>query len=133
MYAYICTNVACMYVYTGIYTKYVHICSFAVKPDVDWGNDLAFGKPTKQSTVTNDGWPSKAVDGYPYTNYKNSTCTHTENVTGNWWQVDLGSNYEIRQVWITNRGDDCCCKFNQTQVRRVNVTLLVDIRNTCDT
>ena len=106
--------------------------SFAVQPEVDWTKNLALGKPTKQSTVTDNGRPSRAVDGNRNTDFFSLSCTHSANITGNWWQVDLGAVYEIWDVVITNRGD-CCGKLNQTQTWRVYGTLSVNIRNICDT
>jgi len=80
---------------------------------------LALGKPTKQSTTHLIGVSSKAVDGNKNTNYTFEGCTHTKNSTGSWWQVDLGSVYEIRDVVITNRAD-CCGKFNVVCLFRTN-------------
>ena len=81
---------------------------------------MALGKPTKQSTTNTKGAESsKAVDGNNNTHFAHLSCTHTENKTGNWWQVDLGSVYDIREVVITNRGD-CCSKFNVVCLFRTN-------------
>ena len=98
--------------------------SFLVQPDeVDWTKNLALGKPARQSTVTNNAGPSRAVDGNKNSIFRAKHCTHSANIKGNWWQVDLGAVYEIRDVVITNRGD-CCGKLNPTRSRRVNATLL---------
>ena len=91
--------------------KQTCLSSFLAQSDIDWSENLALGKPTKQLTTTDNGRPSRAVDGNRNTVFDNLSCTHGANITGNWWKVDLGAVYEIRDVVITNRGD-CCGKFN---------------------
>ena len=92
------------------------VMMFLVSPgDVNWTTDnVALGKPTTQST-TFRRYPSRfAVDGNLNTNMHEYSCSHTEpKVRGGWWQVDLGTVYEIRRVVITNRGD-CCGKLHNT-------------------
>ena len=95
----------------------------------DLTKNLALRRPTKQSTVIYKAWPSKAVDGNRNSLLGASSCTHSAYITGNWWQVDIGAVYEIRDVVITNRGD-CCGKWKQTRSRQVNMIYTTD---ECDT
>ena len=47
----------------------------------------------------------KAVDGNPASNFHNKSCTHTKVEDKPWWTVDLGAEYLVSEVVITNRGD----------------------------
>ena len=93
--------------------------SFPVQPDeIDRSENLALGKPTRQSSQYQDAGPNRAVDGNRNTNLHASSCSHTLNTKGSWWQVDLEAVYEIRDVVITNRAD-AAGKLNQTRSWRV--------------
>ena len=92
--------------------------SFVVEPEVYWTKNLALGKPATQSTLYDNGSPSKAVDGNGNNDFNAGYCTHTKDSKGNWWQVDLEAVYDIRDVVITNRGDSVG-KLNQTRSWRV--------------
>ena len=98
----------------------MHVWSFAVQPEVDWTKNLALRKPTKQSTVNKNGLSGRAVDGNTDSNFSSNSCTQTANTKGNWWQVDLGSVYDIREVAVTNRGD-CCGTFNVIYLYRIHI------------
>ena len=72
--------------------------------------NLAANKPSFQ---VNEGWggnPNRAVDGNKNPIWGGATCTHTQNVDKAWWYVDLGKEYVVTSVSMTNRGD-CCCKY----------------------
>ena len=79
--------------------KLFYCCCF------DWFTDnLAFGKPTAQSSTTNFGISGKAVDGNPDTLFRNGHCTHTGFDKSSWWRVDLGPNpLPVSEVHIVNR------------------------------
>jgi len=49
----------------------------------------------------------KAVDGSRNSRLKAASCAVTSEVKNAWWQVDLQAIYLIREVVITNRGDNC--------------------------
>ena len=68
-------------------------------------SNLALKKPAFQSSLYEDNYPSLAVDGNYGTNYEQ--CSHTGYDTGAWWAVDLGQEYFVSEVVITNRGSDC--------------------------
>ena len=75
---------------------------------VTFGNNLARGKSTLQSSTAYGGLASRAVDGKSdpiY--YRGHTCTCTNHQAKPWWRVDLGKVDTVASVKITNRGD-CC-------------------------
>ena len=71
-----------------------------------YGN-LAQGKDTWQSSTSHSGSASRAVDGKKGTDFHSGSCTHTYSQQNAWWRVDLGADYKVGMVKITNRGD-CC-------------------------
>ena len=80
--------------------------SFVVQPGVDWTKNLALKMPARQSTLYSSAVPaSRAVDGNRNTNFHKLSCTHTQEKTGSWWEVDLGAVYEIWDVVLTNRDE----------------------------
>ena len=79
--------------------------SFGISVNI---TNLALGKKSFQSSTYRFGNPSKAVDGSTNTVYGHTgSCTHTEKERDPWWQVDLGAEYSVHDVALTNRGD-CC-------------------------
>ena len=66
-------------------------------------DNLAKGKPTKQSSTYRGAEASRAVDGNRDPLYKSSSCTHTQRNNKPWWRVDLESEEEVGVVRITNR------------------------------
>ncbi|MEX0314619.1 MAG: Ig-like domain-containing protein [Allomuricauda sp.] len=75
-------------------------------PSTPFGN-LAFNKPTSQSSTDFNGASSRAVDGNLNGIYSNGSVTHTEMEANSWWRVDLGAIYDITKVNVFNR-TDCC-------------------------
>ncbi|KAK7508151.1 hypothetical protein BaRGS_00000390 [Batillaria attramentaria] len=71
--------------------------------------NVAVGKVAKQSsTFEAGGAASRAVDGNADPEWAGQSCTHTAfGLDNSWWYVDLGGNYIIQSVVITNR-KDCC-------------------------
>ena len=67
--------------------------------------NLARGKDTWQSTTAHSGSASRAVDGNKGTDFHSGSCTHTKSQQNAWWRVDLGDDYKVGMVKITNRGD----------------------------
>ncbi len=106
------------------------VMMFLVSPDdIDSRtNNLAFGKPTNQSSTHRDYKSRLAVDGVRYRNIDGNSCSHTKPKIGSWWQVDLGTVYDIRHVVITNRAD-CCGKLHNTPYRRINTTRSLNIKH----
>jgi len=63
--------------------------------------NLSQGKTASQSSTYNASYPaSKANDGA-------SSINHTNAELQPWWQVDLGGNYLVTSIQLTNR-QDCC-------------------------
>jgi len=81
------------------------------EPSEEW-LDLR-GKKASQSSTAIGGAAQRAIDGNANTNYKGKSCTHTDNkVAKPWWQVELGSDQNIKEVQVTNRGDCCGKRLN---------------------
>ena len=80
-------------------------------------DNLARGKPTKQSTSGYNGGSGKAVDGNRATGYGHGSCTHTQRQQGPWWRVDLGKSMPIGHVRVTNRGDCCANRLREVEIR----------------
>lgn len=70
-------------------------------------SNLSRGKRVTQSSTGYGGNPERAVDGNTDGNYFSNTVSHTNNAPQEWWQVDLGSAYEVGRIRIWNR-TDCC-------------------------
>ena len=66
--------------------------------------NIALKKHTNQSSVCNDGYSSRAVDGKASNTYASGSCTHTCEDPSMWWMVDFGQSAIVHFVNITNRG-----------------------------
>jgi len=78
------------------------------------GPNLALGKNTDQSTTTNNGDDSRAVDGNTNGNWNAGSVTHTASGIGEWWLVELGGTYPIGDIDIYNRIN--CCTFRSDDI-----------------
>jgi hypothetical protein len=81
--------------------------------------NLAFGKPATQSSnyyKTDRYRASQAVNGNTMGVWYTSSITHTQYEQGAWWQVDLGSKKDIKQIIIYNRTDCCVNRLSNYQV-----------------
>ena len=81
-----------------------------------WGN-LARGKGTRQSSTAYGGSSSRAVDGNRNTRWGGRSCTHTNAQHNAWWRVDLGADYKVERVKLTNRGDCCGNRLSNFDIR----------------
>ncbi len=83
--------------------------------DTNSGGDLARGKSAFQSSTyqnnTNSFGANKVVDG------NGNTFNHTNSQNNPWWEVDLGSNQNIGQVKIWNRGNCCQNRLNNFDIK----------------
>ncbi|VVM23711.1 lipoprotein, putative [uncultured Gammaproteobacteria bacterium] len=82
--------------------------------------NLALGKPATQSSTflyhSINPVAGYAVDGNTDGYFLNKSTTHTEYAQGAWWQVDLGSKKDIKQIIIYNRTDCCAARLSNYQV-----------------
>ncbi|MEM7182989.1 MAG: discoidin domain-containing protein [Spirochaetota bacterium] len=65
--------------------------------------NIAMGKTATQSSLFHNGFASKAVDGN--TNGHGNSITHTNLDYQPWWMVDLGADYAVKGITISNRTD----------------------------
>ena len=75
-----------------------------------WGENLtnlALKKKAHQSSTGYGGDAHRAVDGNRDGNYGANSVSHTNNGSGEWWEVDLGTVRQIKEIRIFNR-TDCC-------------------------
>ncbi|KAH9415308.1 C-type lectin (CTL) or carbohydrate-recognition domain (CRD) [Dermatophagoides pteronyssinus] len=68
--------------------------------------NVAYGKPTNQSSTVKGGDSRNANDGDLSVLHENKFCTETKIENSPWWQVDLLQPYEIRVIRILTRS--CC-------------------------
>ena len=65
--------------------------------------NILLNRPAFQSAdYTTDVYASKAVDGI-YSTETITDCTHTQNKWQAWWAVDMGQEYIIASVTVTNK------------------------------
>ena len=60
--------------------------------------DIAFGKPTSQSSTA-----SGHVSSGPVSGHNASSCSQTRKEGGCWWKVDLGDYFSITDVALTSK------------------------------
>ncbi|VVM22056.1 hypothetical protein BSPWISOXPB_3054 [uncultured Gammaproteobacteria bacterium] len=81
--------------------------------------NLALGKPATQSSTYLHAVfavAGYAVDGNTDGKFSNRSTSSTEHEQGAWWQVDLGSKKNIKQILIYNRTDCCVNRLSNYQV-----------------
>lgn len=95
---------------------------------------LSQGKPTKQSSTGWGGKSSLAVDGdhgqvFNSGGWSTATarCTHTQSAKNQWWRVDLGQEYALRNVNIYNRLDCCSDRLDGFEVWVTNTDKFDDV------
>lgn len=96
---------------------FVFVCALFSSFMLNAQENIALGKTAIQSSDFG-GLAQNAVDGNTDGDYSGSSITHTNNDPGAWWQVDLGSVYDINGVKLYNRTDCCAERLN-------NFTILV--------
>jgi hypothetical protein len=57
-----------------------------------------------------------AIDGNTDGNFWDGSVSHTDEATGAWWWVDLGSVQHIREIRLFNRTDCCSSRLSHYQV-----------------
>ena len=104
-----------MFALTRIYSLAVLItCEFLI---ADYGSIVSQGKSAFQSSTGWGGVPSRAVDGNKNSQWGGKSCTHTNKQHNAWWRVDLGGNYLVTKVQVTNRGDCCWNRLSNFDIR----------------
>lgn len=78
--------------------------------------NLAYGKPTSQSTTAYGGLSPRAVDGSFNGQWTNSSVTHTDEEAEPWWEVDLRGVFDVTEVTIFNRTDCCADRLGNFHV-----------------
>ena len=79
-------------------------------------SNLALGKNASQSTTTNNGVASRAVDGNTSGIWNQGSVTHTANSFQPWWQVDLGTQADIQSITLHNRTNCCTARLSDFYV-----------------
>ncbi|WP_421796104.1 discoidin domain-containing protein [Haliscomenobacter sp.] len=85
-----------------------------VNPPLD--NNLALGKPARQSSVFDFSFANRANDGDISGRSDAGSISHTEADNQTYWEVDLGKNYLIDQVKLFNRTDCCQDRLNNFNI-----------------
>ena len=71
------------------------------------GRNIALQGKAKQSSTSNGGEASHAIDGRTDGSFGSGTQTHSqENESSPWWEVDLGSEHAIDSIVVWNRTDE---------------------------
>lgn len=76
------------------------------------------GASASQLTTGWGGLAEYAIDGNRDGNMDNNSTTHTDLTSANWWQVDLGAEYDISRIQFFNRNN------NQTRLSNFRVSVL---------
>ena len=70
--------------------------------------NLALNGVANQSSTTNNGDASRAIDGNTNGSYSGNSVTHTAAEDGAWWTLDLATESNVDEIIIYNRTDNCC-------------------------
>ena len=97
---------------SGIWSSYFFISVMVISWTMNvFSVNLALNQPAVQSSTYYDvnlqysASASLSVDGNKDTNFYHKNCSATNDGPGgaNWWVVDLGREYDIHHVVLTNR------------------------------
>lgn len=79
--------------------------------------NVALYKSAEISSEINPTWTAdKGVDGATSQNMFDDTCFHTNNETEPYFIVNLGSVYDISNIYIYNRQDCCGTSSKQKKI-----------------
>jgi hypothetical protein len=88
-----------------------------VNPTLDnKDQNLALGKPARQSSVSDFSFANRANDGDINGRSDAGSISLTEADNQAYWEVDLGKNYLIEQVKLFNRTDCCQDRLNNFNI-----------------
>jgi hypothetical protein len=79
--------------------------------------NLALNRPAFQWPDSGIASAQNAVDGNTDGNFWDGSVTHTDEATGAWWWVDLGSVQHISEIRLFNRTDCCSSRLSHYQVQ----------------
>ncbi|XP_070574606.1 uncharacterized protein [Ptychodera flava] len=99
--------------------------------------NMALGKHAEQSSSSLQYGPqvvaASAVDGNTNADFhQGDSCTHTSFEFEPWWKVDLGDEYVVNHIVITNR-KDCCRDRLVGAVVRVGLSATIMQNDVCGT
>jgi len=77
------------------------------------GNNLAYYKPTNQSSTDGKYGSSLTVDSNKDNSLDHGSCSRTQYRNSAVWSVELQGIYDVKVVFITSR-EDCCCMLQST-------------------
>lgn len=100
-------------------TKVVLTNDYANQIWVQSNPNLALNGTARQSSTIHSGEASRAIDDNTNGAYSGGSVTHTDSDTNAYWQVTLDDTYDIGDINIFGRTDDCCL------TRLSNFTVLV--------
>lgn len=87
--------------------------------------NLALQGEARQSSTTNGGVASRAIDGNREGRYNRDSVTHTRGSNTPWWEVRLEAASRIETLLVFNRTNNCCFR----RLRNYTVSILDDNRN----
>ncbi|WP_371734508.1 discoidin domain-containing protein [Collinsella ureilytica] len=82
--------------------------------------NLARGKHATQSSTAYRAPAALAVDGNRKGDFAGHSFTHTGTAEPAWWQVDLGSDIKISDIYLFNRTDTESQRFSNYDVEILN-------------
>lgn len=74
------------------------------------------GVSASQSTTHAPAVASRAIDGNRNGHYPSGSVTHTDGVSANWWQVNLGAVRPVNRIAIYNRTDCCMNRLSNFRI-----------------
>ena len=83
------------------------IFSFCMVTLADGQQNAAIYGSAKQSSLFERGFAANAIDDNTDGRWGQGSVTHTQDENNAWWEVDLGSSFEIENINLWNR-TDCC-------------------------
>lgn len=81
------------------------------------GANIAVGRPATQSSTAFGAAASRAVDGNTDQSWAGGSVSMTSQQSNPWWQVDLGSNQQIKSITVWNRSDSLGDQLSGATVR----------------
>ncbi len=82
--------------------RYLHLAEVEVMAG---GKNIALGAKATQISTDNGGEAARAIDGNRDGDYNAGSTTHTAATDNPWWEVDLGQEFPIDEIILSNRTD----------------------------